>query len=113
MFACAGFGSSLAKDVPFAALYWSMLEPLRGALMVDDTRAVVRRLRPGGEPPPPPHLAAHVPPTSLKILVVNIGAAGGGSALGLALCVVPPCFVCCLPGCPPRPAPPPSGDSRL
>ena len=29
-------GASLAKDVPFAALYWSMLEPLRGWLMLHD-----------------------------------------------------------------------------
>ena len=26
-------GASLAKDVPFAALYWAMLEPLRASLM--------------------------------------------------------------------------------
>lgn len=30
---CAGMGASLAKDVPFAALYWAMLEPLRASLM--------------------------------------------------------------------------------
>lgn len=29
-------GASLAKDVPFAALYWMMLEPLRGELMRHD-----------------------------------------------------------------------------
>ena len=30
---CTGMGASLAKDVPFAALYWAMLEPLRASLM--------------------------------------------------------------------------------
>ncbi len=32
----AGLGASLAKDVPFAALYWMMLEPMRGTLMEHD-----------------------------------------------------------------------------
>lgn len=78
---CSGFGSSLAKDVPFAALYWTLLEPLRGAMMSDDARDMLRRMHLGTgafveAPPPPPHPAAPVPPTSLEILVVNIGAAG-------------------------------------
>lgn len=77
----AGFGSSLAKDVPFAALYWSLLEPMRGALMTEEARALLHRLHPGAptleqQPPPPPHPAAPMPPTSLEILVVNISAAG-------------------------------------
>mmetsp|Transcript_19365 Transcript_19365/g.58527 ORF Transcript_19365/g.58527 Transcript_19365/m.58527 type:complete len:382 (-) Transcript_19365:686-1831(-) len=81
-----GFGSSLAKDVPFAALYWTLLEPLRGAMMSDDARAMLRRMHLGTgafeeAPPPPPHPAAPVPPTSLEILVVNIGAAGIAASL--------------------------------
>lgn len=32
----AGLGASLAKDVPFAALYWMMLEPMRRTLMEHD-----------------------------------------------------------------------------
>ena len=54
---------------------------MRGALMAEEARALLRRLHPGAptleqQPPPPPHPAAPVPPTSLEILVVNISAAG-------------------------------------
>lgn len=40
-----GVGSQLARDVPFSALYWGMVEPLRSALMrgqPDDAASVFR-----------------------------------------------------------------------
>ena len=40
----AGMGASLAKDVPFAALYWTLLEPLRGTLMRHDYRCTLEVL---------------------------------------------------------------------
>ncbi|KAK2078259.1 hypothetical protein QBZ16_004128 [Prototheca wickerhamii] len=41
-----GVGSQLARDVPFSALYWGLVEPLRAALAAgqpDDPGAVLRR----------------------------------------------------------------------
>lgn len=82
-----GFGSSLAKDVPFAALYWTLLEPLREALMTDQSRAAIWQLNKGipPPPPPPPRAATSIPPTSLEILLVNIGAAGVAASLAASI----------------------------
>lgn len=79
-----GFGSSLAKDVPFAALYWTLLEPLRGVLMSDSSRAILWR-RDVPLPPPPPGVASPIPPSSMEILFVNIGAAGVAASLAASI----------------------------
>ena len=34
-----GMGVTLAKDVPFAAAYWSVLEPLRSTMLPKDAAA--------------------------------------------------------------------------
>ena len=34
-----GMGVTLAKDVPFAAAYWSVLEPLRATMLPTDPSA--------------------------------------------------------------------------
>lgn len=34
-----GMGVTLAKDVPFAAAYWSVLEPLRSTMLPKDAPA--------------------------------------------------------------------------
>ena len=34
-----GMGVTLAKDVPFAAAYWSVLEPLRSTMLPKDASA--------------------------------------------------------------------------
>lgn len=48
----AGFGASLAKDMPFAALYWSLLEPTRATVLryIDrDSPPAEDRIRPSSE----------------------------------------------------------------
>jgi hypothetical protein len=64
-------GASLAKDIPFAALYWSMLEPMRGTMLqlLSGDRAASGAMTPElGEAP-----AARSP---TELLGVNIASAG-------------------------------------
>ena len=67
----SGTGASLAKDIPFAALYWTMLEPLRGTmlqLLSGDLTASGAMTPELGEAPPPR--------TPAELLGVNIASAG-------------------------------------
>ena len=64
-------GASLAKDIPFAALYWAMLEPMRGTMLqlLSGDRAASGAMTPElGEAP-----AARSP---TELLAVNIASAG-------------------------------------
>ncbi len=72
----AGTGASLAKDVPFAALYWTMLEPLRGTMLqlLSGDRAAGGAMTPElGEAPRPR--------TSTELLGVNIASAGAAACM--------------------------------
>lgn len=73
-----GVGATLAKDVPYAVLFWSCLEPARAAM-----------LPPAGEGAPPP-------PTS-ALLAAN--AAAGMAAGGLAAVVTTPLDVAKVRAC--------------
>jgi solute carrier family 25 protein 39/40 len=42
-----GFGATLARDVPFSALYWALVEPIRGFLLAKE-RAAGAQSRVGG-----------------------------------------------------------------
>ena len=42
-----GMGVTLAKDVPFAAAYWSVLEPLRATMLPTDPSASHAQVQPG------------------------------------------------------------------
>lgn len=39
-------GVTLAKDVPFAAAYWSVLEPLRSTMLPEDPSASPAQVQP-------------------------------------------------------------------
>lgn len=80
-----GMGASLAKDVPFAALYWALLEPLRGALMRHDYVTLANSFWQNGNINELP-VVADVPAlprarTPTEILLINIGAAGTAASL--------------------------------
>jgi len=64
-----GVGATLAKDVPYAVIFWSVLEPARAALL------------------PPPADGAPAPPTS-ALLAAN--AAAGMASGGLAAALTTP-----------------------
>ena len=66
-----GLGASLAKDIPFAALYWSMLEPTRTAMLQQlENRASVPSVDGSA------NLAAPARRSPTELLAVNITSAG-------------------------------------
>jgi solute carrier family 25 protein 39/40 len=80
-----GMGASLAKDVPFAALYWAMLEPLRASLMRHEYSTLADTFWQNSninELPVVPDVPALVRErTPAEILVINIAAAGAAASL--------------------------------
>ena len=85
-----GCGATLARDVPFSAIYWATLEPLRAALLrssADDAAAAtVAAVRAAGfEAPPAPPSSS---PSRRDLLRVNVLA--GGLAGGFAGAVTTP-----------------------
>ena len=73
-----GVGATLAKDVPYAVLFWSALEPARAAM-----------LPPGGE--------GAAPPSTSALLAAN--AAAGMAAGGLAAAITTPLDVAKVRAC--------------
>lgn len=70
-----GVGAMLARDVPFSAIYWGLLEPIRHALL--------------------PRCAAGSQPTQTQIMAVNFaaGTMGGAAAAAITTPMVS-CFDC-------------------
>lgn len=54
-----GVGASLLKDVPFAALYWSLLEPVKGALRKSEVFDGAPKSKVNMAPPYPPDVSSH------------------------------------------------------
>jgi solute carrier family 25, member 39/40 len=94
-----GAGATLARDVPFSALYWAALEPLRRALVKlegaesGDTLAVTRANVVAGSTAGALAAALTTPLDALKTLRQVGGGGGGASALSLACA----CADCVLP----------------
>jgi len=77
-----GVGSTLARDVPFSALYWAALEPLRAALLALEPRpdapaAIFRANVLAGSAAGAAAAAATTPLDAVKTLRMVGGGAGG------------------------------------
>jgi solute carrier family 25 protein 39/40 len=87
-----GCGATLARDVPFSAIYWAALEPLRAAILRSCSpsacadAAAAAAAAAAGLPPPP--AGAPVAPAPHDVLRANIVA--GGLAGGFAGAVTTP-----------------------
>lgn len=60
---CAGVGATLARDVPFSAAYWGLLEPLRKSMLPSD--------------------GSHASPSHIISANMAAGAIAGGAASAL------------------------------
>lgn len=69
----AGTGATLARDVPFSALYWGMLEPIRHSLLPSDGAV----------------------PSKSKLLIANFVAGSLGGAAAAAI-TTPLVRFCCV-----------------
>jgi solute carrier family 25 protein 39/40 len=71
-----GVGATLARDVPFSALYWAALEPLRAALLLRCCTAAADAAAPLAPPPAP---------APADVFRANVAAGGVAGALAAAI----------------------------
>lgn len=78
----AGFGATLARDVPFSALYWGMVEPLRAVLLLQLQAQGQGQGQQQRHASQQAHL--HVPPSDAQLLVANLVAGSLAGAVAAA-----------------------------